>query len=195
MIFVFFTGNSLCNLRDISEDSISRHQENYFNNYIDGFLQMFSQLSPHPRGTKIYVLGHMDILQVLTSQDILNKGTFYFDKFITCRDMRKKPHYTIKVMDDYYIDIAKLCKNILRTKLDDLARIELLSKLRTALVEAQRKVVTMANQLKVPGYSFKFVEATSEITMTRQDLANDCFHPSIHGQSKVADIVYDALDM
>jgi len=195
MVFIFYTGNDLCNLKDLSKDSISGHQEEYFGYYIDTFLKMFSQLSPNPRGTTIYVLGHMDILQVLTNQDILNRDTFYFGKATTCRDMRQKPHYILKVWDQSFLDISRLCRNVLNIKLDDLARIELISEIRGAFVEAQRNAVITANQLNVPGYSFKFIEATANITMSKQDIANDCFHPSIHGQKRIADEVYDAINI
>jgi hypothetical protein len=89
--------------------------------------------------------------------------------------------------------ISHMCRSILNTKKDDKDRIALLDNYVKAYRSAAAEVVKRANELKKPGFKFHYFQSTEKLKFTADEVAQDCFHPSVHGNEKIAAGILEEL--
>ena len=185
LIVLSYTANDIC-----PEETL-RHKKNqlynkYYNSLLETLTQATSTLSPSPEGTQILVTGSVNPTQVLTNPEFLASPVTFNQETKTCGEIRS--------MEDKgalsFLDT--MCSSVLKTKLNDHPRIEKLQSLWEEVVTAQRDAVSALPAR--PGFRVHFIEQTSNLTFKKDDLAQDCFHLSLKGQSKIANTLFDALN-
>lgn len=84
-----------------------------------------------------------------------------------------------------------MCNSVLRTRTDNQERIRIISDIQQGYVKTWDKLINeWKSDSHVPnGFDFEFVHESYDIQFTGEDVANDCFHPSISAHEKVAQLL------
>lgn len=85
-IFVFFTGNDLC----APHQNLITQPNEYSSSLASGLKYLVRNGTPSMEGSKVYILGNLNITQILTSTDILEHKVKAHGGEITCQQLRVK---------------------------------------------------------------------------------------------------------
>ena len=201
-IYVFFSGDDLC--RAIGEQDKMTSASDYVQGIRNGVQTLARDASANPRGSTVYLVSHLDILQQVTNPQILaSKHIHVFDpddRELTCQDFVKK--YQHSQGSSRPEDQAKLftynpmniCYNMLShaAGLDPAAAQVPLATLKATIDSYRSGLASLATELQTDpllsaaGMKVKLITTTNELKMDPEDLANDCFHLSAQGQIKLA---------
>jgi hypothetical protein len=216
-ILLFYSGNDLC----APAVNFVPNAEEYAADLSAGieYIMRVASSGGTPRGTDVYVVGFLGVLQLLHSPDILNKKVFAFGETVTCKELRDhgygpgresyRPQLPVTAW--YFGELmppnpAAFCPTLFgRGTVGGETQEQLVSTLANRIRdfrEEQRKQVDAANLRlsasaekfgQVSSLRFHYVDATTALTFTGDDIAGDCFHLSTGGQAKVADAVLSQM--
>jgi hypothetical protein len=187
--FVFFTGNDLCAV-DLTQVTPAKD----YGAAILGTLQeLVKRGKASPAGSKIWVVNPMSSLQLVRSPAILNRKTIAHGKETTCRDLFAQGASGYARLSSPFPFIprgpAELCPTLIQNARLD---VEAQNFLANRLAEYRRHITTAVEkaQAKAPvGVRIQQLRATDEWLLAGDDVANDCFHLSLTGQMRLAQIV------
>lgn len=212
-IFLFFTGNDLCGH---TMDYVTSSDD--YAAYIERSLIYLARngLPPQERGTDVYVVSFMGILQLTGNQDILEKVVPAAGQIATCKEvgagkkeMSEKDQVAfLKENPDaaFFLNFfpdtpATLCPTVFEQNIDrrEDQRSVLANRIRAYRETTKAAVLRMGQRQKnqadagARAFRFHFVDDTSDLIFAGEDIANDCFHLSVKGQNKVAKAVANGL--
>ncbi len=193
VVFVSFTSNDLCH-EDLLQKSIEEIAEDYSDTMADQIQYAVKNFSPAAdSGTTIFWMAPLPVADVLTSNEILQKHVPFVDQNVSCRDLREGN--LEKAIGDFNIGelFAKFCPSVQNTKPSDQNRVQKISEIFNAITETQKRVIDRLSSSLPKGYRVQYIEATRALKPTGEDIANDCFHPSLRGHEKVASAVMSVL--
>jgi hypothetical protein len=188
-IVISFTANDFCGEENAQVSGAQKYQE-YVQEMVKQLTDSLKDFKPAPSGTHILVVASADVVNLLTNKDVLDKVISYWVPFeklpyqVTCRDLRKE---TVPWTEK----LAQMCPLILKTDPDDASGVAKVAELHDAVVRAQRDAATQtqqwidANHLGAQ-FSIAFTDQILATKFTKDDVANECFHPSIRGHEKIA---------
>lgn len=189
-IIISYTANDICHVANADFTPQQKYEE-YWKKMLPQIQTIVNNLKPSPRGTKIYIVASVDVINVLKNQKVLDKEiSYYFPTELrthaTCRDMRSQ---TL----DFSPIINNMCPYIMETNLDDEDRIAHIAALYGAIVAAQRDTVAFLQKQNSGGFEFIFMDQNLAIDFDGDDISSDCFHPSAKGHEKIADALKKQL--
>jgi hypothetical protein len=210
-VFIFYTGNDLC----APVVTMVPDAEAYSASLKNGFDYILKVGKPAAGGSDVYVVGFLGLLQLLHAPDILAKQVYAFGETVSCKALREngygpsKPNYQANLPADawYFSRLmppnpAGFCPTLFATQGSGQEwqekNISTLANRIREYREAQRAEVTAANrraseQNLASAVRFHYLDATSNLIFTGEDIAGDCFHLSTIGQERVAKVVVDSL--
>jgi lysophospholipase L1-like esterase len=197
-IFVMFTGNDLCSIYGMGMTNADLYYSN-----IEAGLNLITEMPPHPEGTNIVLAGILPVTQVYQSQSILDHKVKAHGKEVTCRELREskflrpegvQPKYAVTALFSQIFppNPSLMCPSlfaedkVMKSQISDVATTAgLYRDALDRLANAYRK--------KVSGFNVSYLKDLSSIKLEGKDIAQDCFHLSIEGQSKVAEKIFGAI--
>ncbi|MGE4133902.1 MAG: SGNH/GDSL hydrolase family protein [Bdellovibrionales bacterium] len=200
LILVSFTGNDLCNKRN-ENISFEEKRQQIAASFYQG-LQRFTEYvanssvetSFSDAETVVAVVGPPNVASLLRDPTVLNHQVPYSTSFnpfhremVTCREVRQAAR-------PYLDKLNNSCSYVLRTNPGDLHRVSHIDDLSRAIYEGQQQATERAaRELSRPGLRFVFLTTLADIKIRGQDLANDCFHPSKQGHTRMAEALFSEL--
>lgn len=207
--FVFFTGNDLCAAgaaQITSEDDYRRHLR-------QGLLAL-ERAPAAPGGSDIYVIGLLGVLQLMQSEAILSKQVDAFGERQTCRLLRQRGFRSENASYDpglpdgygwfaYFMppNPASYCATLFAGgAADDSGLVSTLANRTRAFRSIAKQLVSDMNSRSSqrtkggdPSHRWHYIAASEDLSFAADDIANDCFHLSPLGQSKLAQAVAQGL--
>ncbi len=205
-IIVSYNANDMCT-ESIFTDNLEQIYLDYYNTYKEELLGIKGEFTASADKTKVYILAPLDVTQVLTSKSILSKQVELNDSPQTsCKNLRRAMVGDKQVMGLTGIDLAEafdfdliealsgMCASVQKTKLNDGQRIYRLQTVYNKILKAQEQAVLDASAQMPSDIELIYVPETVKIQFTAEDVANDCFHPSVYGQEKIARTVLKVIN-
>ncbi|MBM4252314.1 MAG: hypothetical protein FJ146_10120 [Deltaproteobacteria bacterium] len=215
-IAVFFTGNDLC--AATTNEITSAHD--YAAILERGLRYMVRNGQVGASGTDVYVLGQLGVLQLLTSDSILNKNITAFGSETTCRALRDQRFlptpeqqqvmqkrsgalaenrgaawYFSMLMPPNPVGYCATLMGPLEGKERE-AEISVVANHLRDYREATAKAVERLNEKMMAEHvavRFHYVAATAQLGFDGADIAEDCFHLSPAGHTKIARAAFPGL--
>lgn len=199
-LFVFFTGNDLCAMN--AEGMTS--SEEFGSDLYRGLRYLAKNGRVGPEGSDVYVLSYLSVMQLLTSDSILNKKVHAFGDETTCRELKAngfRPKVTPAVQalpeDAWFFaafmppNPAGFCPTLFAPKGESEKKQEkrfgiVANRIRDFREEQAKVVGRLAREFSQEKLRFHLVEDTAGIQFQGDDIGGDCFHLSVSGQAKVA---------
>lgn len=200
-LLIMYTGNDLCGA--VPEQITSPTE---FSAQLTSGLE-YIRRNGRPAaasGTDVYVLSYLGILQLLTSEDILNKKITAFGSNTTCRELRANGYRpadggeamarTARAAGiPWYFQLfmppnpAAFCQTLFGSGKGREATVNTLANHIRAYRDKQQAVVQAAARTNSdPALRLHLINDTAALKFTADDIAGDCFHLSVAGQAKVA---------
>lgn len=225
LVLLSFNANDMC-MDDILNRSVQDTADNYYNTVFSHLEKVYETLTPSENGTRIYYLGSLKVLQLLTKPSLLLKTVNYRGEGAFCSEIRNhKVFGGVKVSGDdvqvvgpprgildssiegsfktknfnreiLEVALPGMCRGIFSVKPSDSKSISKLQAVYEAMIEAQKQAVSDIQQRygqNSHGLSIEYVAETTRIEFENSEVANDCFHPSVWGQEKVAKTLLEYL--
>ena len=217
-VAVFYTGNDLCgsNINEITAPA------DFASGLERGLLYLLRNGKAPEQGTDVYVFGYMGILQLLTSESILAKKVHAFASETTCKDLRaanflpnaeqqkamqaRAQSRTGQDAVAWYFSLlmppnpAGFCGTLFAggvgREREREAEINTLANHIRSYREHTAQVVERLNvraEVEKSKVRFHYIDATTKLTFTGDDVGEDCFHLSIAGHTKIARAAISAL--
>lgn len=199
VVLVLYTGNDLCGL---TLDQVTPADE-FEAGLSNGFSYLVRNGLTGERGTDVYLLSYLGILQLLHDQAILGKSVRAFGGEMSCKELRESgyrprdPAYDPKLPPEaWYFGVvmppnpAAFCPTLFGGGGDD--REETVSVLANRIREYREREVRVVEAARREAASsqanirFHHIGATADLVFGAADIAEDCFHLSPSGQAKVA---------
>lgn len=202
-VFIFFTGNDLC-----GPDQLYYTSKEQYKKGIESALNLLEDLVEIKRESKIdiYLIDPINILQLVHSPSIRNKKIIAGGKNIQCKNIQTLEYQApvediskAKRSEEQYIlslstlpsSPAEYCSGLFSSgKKGEENRIHisnLISDYRNSLEEIKKN-----NNYK--NLKIHHLVSTSKLLLDGEDIANDCFHLSYHGQMKLARLLLDEMN-
>lgn len=178
LILVSYTGNDMCS-EEILKHDISDVVKNYRKTLYHELKKVLN-FPPHPELTTLVFVAPVNILSVVTNEKILAKPVLRDGKWSMCLDQRQNSKHFFNSI------LTRMCPAVLKTKSTDEKRVAHLRSIYNGFVEVQRQLLAA---ISAPGFRLKFIAESSYIDFDQEDVANDCFHLSVKGQSKLAQTI------
>ena len=219
-LVIFYTGNDLCGASMAEVTSA----EEYGRRVANGLSYLLRNAQAAPGGSDIYLASHMNILQLMTSDSILDKKVRAFGGESTCRELRQRgfrptaeqaEHLRVKPVggdaasspEAWYFAMAMppspagFCATLFaggegKAREDE---IHALANRIRSFREKQVQAVEQASGTAKPqgaegGLRLHYLEATAGVKFLGEDIAQDCFHLSIAGQAKIAEAMLHGIE-
>jgi lysophospholipase L1-like esterase len=206
-IFLFFTGNDLC--------SQSIHMITSGSQYGSDLRATLEHLLAHgivpETGVDIYVLGFLSVMQLTTSETILNKQVPAYGKVLSCRELSRADQIpSSDVYEKLFTESPEarllvnflpehpgaMCPTVFGVNFDRSESQAAL--LANRILSFRRESIAVVDRLsegsRLPkGVRLHYISETEKLSFTAEDIANDCFHLSLGGQVKIAKLVHKAM--
>lgn len=208
-VVVSFNANDMC-FKEVIETSPQAVGKKYYNQLIAELNKVIQNRKAHPEGTDVYYLASLDFLQLMRKKQILLKLVNFRGEPTFCYEVRQKRLWAGKLFEsgnepsrvtgaykgslDERLNkellnhsLPGMCTGIFQVSPRDTEKIEHLNQVYIALLESQKKAIeTIKSKAQKKGFNFHYIDETADIQFTAKDVSNDCFHPSVSGQEKVA---------
>ena len=197
--YVFFTGNDLC-ARAIA---FVETGEDYAQSLRRG-LKYIIRNGQSAGPSRVHVVGFLGVLQLLHADSILQKKVKAFGEELSCQQLREKLAAPENWFDPklppeaWYFSMlmppnpVRMCPTLFGRDPGNQDSIAVLATRIREFRRRQREVVDALNaapQDQGNQIHFSYLEETTRLSFDGDDIAEDCFHLSIRGQSKVAEAV------
>jgi hypothetical protein len=209
-IFYFFSGNDLCGP---SMEYVSSSLT-YRDSLMKSLRYMIRNGTVGPDGVDVWLLDPIGIMQITQVDSILNKTVPAHGKTMSCRELQ---HYTKAetaapappadeidpltslIVGQFPKSPAFYCPTVLGHGLDSKEKessVQLANRLRSYRDEIE-KVVQDINKNYLPAeqrqkFRVRRLKETGLVALGAQDIANDCFHLSLHGNMRLAKTILEA---
>ncbi len=197
-VFVMLTGNDLCSPYGNGVTS-----PELFHSNIEAAIKLLGSAVPHPEGTRLILAGILPITQLYQSASILDKKVKAHGKEVSCRDLRESSFARPEGTAAKYLIPAQfsqvfppnpslMCPNLFAP--EKLMKDQISEVATTAsLYRDKLASIALASSGKTKGLSVEYVGELSKITLDAADIAQDCFHLSAVGHSKIASKVIESM--
>jgi len=197
-IFVMFTGNDLCSPYGQGVTS-----PDLFHANLESGLKMLSEASHHLEGTRVFLAGVLPITQLYQSSSILDKKVRAHGAEVSCRELRESsfvrpesnpPKHAIPAMFTQIFppNPSLMCPNLFapeKSMKDQISELATTAGLyRDQIEKLHSAFAGKSNTFKV-----EYLKDLQKLTLAGEDIAQDCFHLSVQGQSKVAAKVLETM--
>jgi hypothetical protein len=190
LILLSFTANDLCDERVIDEP-FAKWAGRFKANLGEAWIQAEPFLKAHPHGTHIVVLAPFDVVNVITNPEILAQTTNVEGQGqISCGQLRHgDTHFSVGAW--FVMRMLNLmCPSVTQTHPEDADRLLRLRNLQQAFGEAWKEQINELNaQFGAKGLRWTYLENVRDLRLTTGDVGNDCFHPSVRGHAKLAELI------
>jgi lysophospholipase L1-like esterase len=208
-IFIFYTGNDLC----AENPDLATTPEDYGAGVMDGLTYLQRNGVVPAAGTDVYVVGFMSILQLATEPALLGKELTAFGARTTCGKLRESGFHPPETTggEGAAGDLervlalvmppnpATMCPTLFprgveaKDTLSALAnRIRGYRKAAKAAVELQARQAQQLSR-ESSGLRYHYIDGTEAIAFSADEISGDCFHLSVNGQARIADLVLAAI--
>ena len=190
LILVSFTANDLCNAH-VFDFSPQEWADDFKLALVKAWKDAGPYLKPHPRGTQIIVLAPFDVVNVITNPEILAQKTNVEGQGnISCGQLRHGKTY-LTVSSWLIMRMLNLmCPSVTKTHPEDVDHLEHLRQVQIAFGEAWKQVIAALNSnYSTLDIHWTFLESVRDLKFTSGDVGNDCFHPSVRGSAKLANLI------
>ena len=198
LIFVMFTGNDLCSPYG---DGVTSPE--LFHSNIEAAIKLLASGAPHSEGTRLVLAGMLPITQLYQSASILDKKVKAHGREVSCRDLRESSFARPEGTPAKYLIPAQfsqvfppnpslMCPNLFAP--EKLMKDQISEVATTAsLYRDQLESIASTYSGKTKGVSIEYIRELSKLTLDASDIAQDCFHLSAAGHSKIASKVIDIM--
>ena len=201
-VFVFFTGNDLCgpSMSYVTSASDYERQLSQLLTYINRNAQ------PADSGSDIFILDPISVMQLVQSQEILDKEVPAHGKTMTCLSLQKSnlldlksPGKSTDVTNPTYADaVLPLLPQRPNDYCSTVFTPENTGELANRIREYRGRIKAVAsafsqrrsNKEFQQGFRIHHLESSGNISFGAEDIANDCFHLSGFGHLKMAQKLY-----
>lgn len=186
LILISWNANDLCHL-----DNRMQTPEQIYQRFSEEFYaQMKSALDEskaHSAKTRIVVVAALNIMNLMRNQNVLSKIIPTPKGSMTCGDVRRQRAGDMNALNN-------MCPNILALNIDtDHELMNLIEQQHLAMVRAQQDVTVRLKREYNERFEFQFIDSVRQIQFSQSDISDDCFHPSVHGQTKIAKAIFKSL--
>ncbi len=205
-LFVFFTGNDLC---APNNDFLSLNLSDYSQTFKKNILRISRLLEGRSRPIKIVFPGFLQLQQLMSRDEILDKKVTAFGQNVSCRDLReagfvagdkKRKDKENPYLLEYLLppNPAFLCPTIFGSLAKNSDQVTYIAnKVRFIRGEQQRIIKEVetneAEFLQKNQVTLHYLNATENLLFNGEEISEDCFHLSIAGQAKLARVIFEEL--
>lgn len=202
-VFFFFSGNDLC--QELEAEGPPTAPKIYGANLLKGIEELIAALPAHADGTHFYFLEHLDVEGMLYASDNLAGKIVPFDsgESGSCIEYINRAPTSWRDLDEgslraYGYHPAKFCGNLLaHIEGTDIESSITQEELAAAIAGYREETSALIEGLKVThqdkNIEFRSILGTGTLAFSPEDLANDCFHLSVYGQRKIAEVVLSEI--
>lgn len=203
-IFVLFTGNDFCAL---SADAI-KDSKTYVDELRTGLEYMIRRGKDNGRQIDVFLLTPLRIFDLISAPSILQKKIVAFGKNTSCQELREKDFFISErpnrlpkdaTVEETYLGsvlpphMPGLCPVLFSNTKDKDKVVEALANrvrsLRSEFAALAQDLNKIATKGKRP-FRFHALTSSSDIEFTGEDIANDCFHLSKTGHTRLAKSIF-----
>jgi hypothetical protein len=202
-VAILYTGNDLCGAA-INQTTPAA---DFASDLASGLGYLARNGRPGAQGTDVYVLSYLSVLQLLTSDSILDKKVRAFGGEMSCRALREAGYRAPEpasgaaaVVETLPADAwwfqafmppspAAFCQTLFSPVGPEREQTlnALANRIRDYRERQQEVVRSVGDRLgSASGIRFHYLAGTADVTFTGDDVALDCFHLSVAGQAKIA---------
>lgn len=204
---VLFTGNDVCSALSV----LHTPSESYEAFVRAGLRLLFQGGKPSSETGTVLFLQHLNLTQLVKSEEIGKKNVPSFGGTSTCQELVKRgflppegymPKTAEAVMSLSVIPPtpARLCPGVYAARNEDFSHLDSIATrvrgYRRAVSSVAREINSLLKKGDFPGFErweVTVVSESADLEFKAGDIANDCFHLSKEGQKKLADTAFDAF--
>jgi len=196
LVLVSYTANDLCDERVIDEP-LEKWAGRFKANLGEAWIAAEPYLKAHPRGTHIVVLAPLDVVNVITNPEVLSQTTnVEGEGQMTCAEVRRG--LTSWAPTAWIVSrmLTRMCPSVTETHVNDTERLTRLKDLQLAFNEAWKSEIQELNaQYASKNIRWSYLESARDLHFAKGDVGNDCFHPSVRGHAKLADLILQSGEL
>lgn len=185
VVIVSYVANDLC-----GSENFSKPVEVFRRNYKEELDRQFAAIAAMPAapgGTQILVVAPLDITNILTNQNLLSQKIHFEGRGeISCKDIRDGNVGGGDLAKQMQSTLIGECRGILAASNNPEQRLAQLKALQVAQDQALQDEIMDLNAKNL-AIKAEYAESAKAIDFQPGDLANDCFHPSPKGATRIAD--------
>ncbi len=189
LIVLSFTANDYCD-EDIFDEDLSVVEARLSTLLLKAWSDAKESLQrPHPNGTRIMVLAPLDVGHVITNPDIQAKRIrMEGHGEVTCGQVREgELGFNLKTRFIQKL-IGGLCPSVTGTKPSEIEKVERLRAVQQILIRVWQAEIDRLNRTYTQ-IRWELVDEVRQISFVADDVGPDCFHPSVHGHGKIAELL------
>jgi hypothetical protein len=194
IVLLSYTANDLCDVRVFEKST-----EEWAAGFKEALRKTWADARPflraHPRGTRVLVLAPLDVVNVIRNPEILAQAVNVEGQGqITCGQLRHGETH-LSVSSFLIMRMLNLmCPSVTQTHPGDTEHLEKLAAVQRAFGEAWKEQIAELNAAYADKkLSWSYLEGVRDLKFTTGDVGNDCFHPSVRGHAKLAELILSAL--
>lgn len=189
LLFISYNANDLCD-QGVFEGSVEDRLQLFRNDLRKSLQSAQKRLLAHPKGTRIFVLAPLDVVQILTSPELLQQEVpFPSYGRVTCGQMRSEKFEAFLAREGQKA-LQGMCSAVLSTRPSDHERLQRLKEVLSGFRQIWAEEVARQNDLwKANGIQWIYIPEVADIQYQKGDLGNDCFHPGRGAHQKIAEIL------
>ncbi len=185
LVLVSYVANDFCH-PDFFDRPVD-YFRNMFEQRVRDQMQKAAKFPPHPQGTKIVIVAPVDVANVLTNHELLQQKIFFEGAGqITCEALRKGETPKMWWSESMRKALIGECRGVLSPSDHPEQHIQRVRDLQYVQDEILKNAVDEFNKTAPQGLSAIYASSTKDIQFKAGDLANDCFHPSVSGHTRIA---------
>lgn len=195
LTFVSFTANDFC-AEDIFTPEGRLGRMTSYREDLQAGLKKLSQFETSQDYHSIVLLSPLPVTKILRSSKVAHKQIkLPLTGDVYCKDLRSSDPIPIaKTKLDYGEAIRNMCPSILSIAYDDEEKISYMEGVFDQAMRIQREVLEEVRHASTnDSIIFRYVPEVFDLEVDDADVANDCFHPSIYGHAKLAELLNNRL--
>jgi hypothetical protein len=184
LVLVSFVANDFCGTENFSRPTEVFAQR--YSQVLSQQMRVLAALPSAPQGTRILFLAPLDIASLWSNPNI-SKQKVPFDPYgsVSCKSLRDPSvasNDPAKVMQDM---LVSECRGLLEPTQDPAAHVQKIRDLQKAQFAVLKSAIADLNVMN-PALHAELATSVRKIDYQEGDVANDCFHPSVRGHSRIA---------
>lgn len=190
LTLISFTANDFCSPSVLNSEGKAGALANYEGHLRKAFDNLLVKKA-YKEGSTVVLIAPLPVTKILRSKSVMEKEIYVLGQKLSCGKVRSDGNVMFRGKNVVEA-LQGMCPSIMKTAPNDEARIQQLEEIFEAAVDIQRQVVNEA-QVRSKGIHFYHFDEAFYSELDGQDIANDCFHPSIYAHQKIAKKLIDFL--
>jgi hypothetical protein len=184
LTIISFTANDFCNAGVLNPDQQKEVLRKY-QTTLESSLVDLASTRTLASGGRVIFMAPLPVVQIISTPALQKKIVSVADEKFSCGEIHDPSSKKMVGDRNLLRSLRQLCPAVLQNAPANSDRAKQVEKLFKRVVQIQKTV--MANIAATqPPTPVEYFEDSFQLSLAPEDIANDCFHPSIYGHRKIA---------